>query len=201
MSTEELQNTQSQKTVVAFVIGLIVGGLLVWLFSGSPAESPATNGADETPSADESTAEDAGNDADASADTATDGSIGDTADTTDESASSDDASAPAMATGAGSVSVSDQPAGMTVTIDSAVFPNDEGWIGVRDYENGQLGALLGVMRFSNEQGLVPEVIELQRATEAGAQYAVVFYTESGDREFSLADDVQVEGTMEVFTAQ
>lgn len=191
MSTDELQNTQGQKTVVAFVIGLIVGGLLVWLFSGSPAESPTTDSADETPAADES----ANGDDDAAE-----------SDDTSDQTPTEPADAPAeeqasMQTGAGSVSVSDQPAGATVAIDAAVFTNDEGWIGVRDYENGQLGALLGVMRFSNEQGLVPEVIELQRATVAGEQYAVVYYTESGDREFSLADDVQVEGVMEVFTAQ
>ena len=77
----------------------------------------------------------------------------------------------------------------------------EGWIGVRDYQAGQLGGLLGVSRFSEAQGLVPSGVALQRATVAGKEYAVVVYTESGDRQFNLADDKQIDSVFATFTAQ
>lgn len=39
---------EGQKTVVGFVVGLLIGGLLVWAFSGPPVEvnheSPALDG-------------------------------------------------------------------------------------------------------------------------------------------------------------
>ena len=38
MSEQETQ--ESSKTVVSFTVGLIVGGLLVWVFSGSPEQAP-----------------------------------------------------------------------------------------------------------------------------------------------------------------
>jgi hypothetical protein len=88
-----------------------------------------------------------------------------------------------------------------VSLESATFPSDEGWIGVRDYANGQLAGILGVARFSKEQGLIPKEIILQRATKAGSTYAIVFYSESGDRVFSLADDVQAGGVVKSFTAK
>ncbi len=56
-------------------------------------------------------------------------------------------------------------------------------------------------RYSKEQGLVPTEVVLQRATTGGDRYAVVFYTESGDRVFSLADDVQIQGIFETFGAK
>ena len=31
---------ESQKTVVSFVVGLLIGGLLVWAFSGAPKNDP-----------------------------------------------------------------------------------------------------------------------------------------------------------------
>ena len=40
--TEETTQTDGQKTVVAFVAGLLVGGLLVWIFNDTPAEAPVT---------------------------------------------------------------------------------------------------------------------------------------------------------------
>ena len=57
------------------------------------------------------------------------------------------------------------------------------------------------MRFSEKQGLVPTEIILQRATQPGMDYAVVFYTEDGDRTFNLASDVQIEGVFATFTAE
>lgn len=196
------QSKEAQKTVIAFIAGLLIGGLLVWIFGGSPAETPTDDVMDDNTSEEQSDTTNSNADdsqADDSADTSADDATDDT--TNDDTTQTSDDSSDEMVTGEGSVSVSDQPAGTSVTLDSAVFPNDEGWIGVRDYNNGQMGSLLGVVRFSSEQGLVPDEIVLQRATEAGNEYAIVYYTESGDREFSLADDVQIEGVFETFTAQ
>jgi len=60
--------------------------------------------------------------------------------------------------------------------------------------------LLGVARFSESQGLVPTAIVLQRSTIAGREYAVVLYTDNGDRQFNLASDVQVDAVFATFTA-
>lgn len=182
MSEQVIQD--SQKTIVAFVAGLLIGGLLVYVFA--------------SPSHDDTMMDDVDGD--------TTSVVSDTdtkTDTVDVELNDDDTVAPAkteMQTGEGNIKVSNQAAGNTVTIDGATFPNDEGWIGVRDYENEQLGKILGVARFSNEQGLVPTTIELQRATVKGDVYALVFYTESGDRLFNLAEDKQTGDVVTTFTA-
>lgn len=184
---------ENQKTIVAFAAGLLIGGLLVWVFGG--AASPSVN-TDENGTA-TNTEEVAG---DQTQDTTDEEAVDDTSTTSDDEETTDEA-APTMQQGDGSASVSNQQAGSTVTLQSATFPSDEGWIGVRDYQNGQLGGLLGVARYSKAQGLIPEEIILQRATQAGNSYAIVFYSESGDRVFSLADDVLIEGVAATFTAQ
>ena len=71
----------------------------------------------------------------------------------------------------------------------------------RDYKDGELGFVLGVVRFSTEQGLLPTEVVLQRATVPGETYAAVFYDESGDRQFNIRHDVMVDGVMDTFTAQ
>ncbi len=182
MSEETNAGQESQKTVVAFIVGLIIGGLLVWVFTDTPAEAPVVVDEDEASET-------------ADVNTSTDDDVAD-------SGASTSTTAPVaeLPTGDGEVSVGGQTAGSVVALESATFPIDEGWIGVRDYANGQLSGLLGVVRFSKEQGLVPEQIVLQRPTETGKQYAIVFYSESGDREFSLADDIQIEGEFATFTA-
>ena len=103
--------------------------------------------------------------------------------------------------GVGSISVSDQAAGSVVMIDDVVYPASEGWVGVRDYlANGELGYVLGAARFSTEQGLLPKEVTLLRATTAGETYAVVFYTDNGDRKFILDDDTMIESPVVSFTA-
>lgn len=181
MSEQEKQ--ENQKTVVAFAAGLLIGGLLVWVFGGSPKVDETQN-----------------MDAEVTEQVETGAEVPDTT-TKDEVKKPVEVVAPVLQTGEGEIKVSSQKAGNTVALDSATFPADEGWIGVRDYVNGQLAGLLGVARFSKEQGLVPEEIILQRATQAGNEYAIVFYSENGDRVFSLADDVQVEGVFTTFTAK
>jgi hypothetical protein len=184
----EAEKQEGKKTVVAFIVGLLIGGLLVWTFSPPVADAPeAPREAEGEPAAEvggEGVGAVNGEGAaaapvDALAPTAT----------------------PQLQIGEGSVVVEDQPAGWRVALRSAVYPINEGWIGVRDYQNGQLGTLLGVVRFSEGQGLVPSEIILQRATTPGKQYAVVMYNDDGDRQFSLATDVQIDSIFATFTAR
>jgi len=181
----EQAKQDSQKTIVAFVAGLLIGGLLVYVFA--------------TPANDEHADENADTDIELVAEESADTDEDMNADVDENTKGGDQ---PEMVTGKqGKIDIKDQAAGASVTIDGATFPSDEGWIGVRDYENDQLGRILGVARFSNEQSLIPTTVSLQRPTIAGNEYALVFYTESGDRVFSLADDKQTGDVVTTFTAK
>lgn len=174
---------EGQKTIVSFIVGLLIGGLLVWAFSGPAVDAP--NKSDENQEEEEVMDEE-------NEDEATE---------TEEETAEVVAETPVLSVGEGEVEVTNQAAGTSVALSSATYPVSEGWIGVRDYSNGQLGGLLGVVRFSESQGLVPSAVVLQRPTVAGKEYAVVVYTESGDRQFSLANDVQLDSVFATFTAQ
>lgn len=176
------EKQESQKTLVAFVVGLLIGGMLVWAFSGPEATAPEVT--------DEDTKEQPA---------AADEKGVDESDETTVSDSSDEA--PSLQVGDGKVRVADQAAGRSVALDSAVYPVSEGWIGIREYNNDQLGFILGVVRFSESQGLIPDEIVLQRSTTAGNRYAIVIFTEDGDFDFSLAGDVQIDEIFDTFVAQ
>lgn len=174
---------EGQKTIVSFIVGLLIGGLLVWAFSGPEVNAPSKDKND--------------NKAEEAMETESDEEVEDNEDETTDVV----VETPVLSVGEGKVDVSNQAAGTSVALESATYPVSEGWIGVRDYTDGRLGGLLGVVRFSEEQGLVPSEVVLQRATIAGKEYAVVVYTESGDRQFSLANDVQLDSVFATFTAQ
>ncbi len=181
----EQEKMENQKTIVAFAAGLLIGGLLVWVFGGN---TPRT----ETPADD------------SNATTAMENTQPDQMSDSEATPTTENETTPAtpvMEQGEGAASVSNQEAGSSVTLASATFPTDEGWVGVRDYVNGQLGGILGVARFSKEQGLVPETITLQRATKADSTYAIVFFSDNGDRVFNIANDKQTVGVAGTFTAQ
>lgn len=185
--TEETTQTDGQKTVVAFVAGLLVGGLLVWIFNDTPAEAPVT-GTD--------------------ADTEMSEQDGDMGDTSSETSDADDVTevdmtptTPEMPIGDGSASVDGVTAGSVLTLDGATFPTDEGWIAVRSYTNGELGWVLGAARYSREQGLIPDSIQLLSPMVAGREYAIVFFSENGDRTFNMATDAQLNTEITTFTAQ
>ena len=175
---------EGQKTIVSFIVGLLIGGLLVWAFSGPAVDAP--NKSDDKQDKEEVMDEEK-EEADA--------------ETSEETTTEAEAPVATLPVGDGKVEVANQAAGTSVALNSATYPVSEGWIGVRDYTDGQLGGLLGVVRFSESQGLVPSAVTLQRPTVAGKEYAVVVYTESGDRQFSLANDVQLDSVFATFTAQ
>jgi hypothetical protein len=178
-AAEEQQD--GQKTLVAFIVGLLIGGMLVWAFSGPDATAPEVSDVDSEETA-ESTQDDK-------------------VDTTTPKPEGESTPAPTLEVGDGSVVVEDQRAGTAVTLKSAVYPVSEGWIGVREYTGDQLGYILGVVRFSESQGLVPSEIVLQRATTPGNRYAIVIFTEDGDFDFGLAGDVQIDEIFDTFVAQ
>ncbi len=178
---------ESQKTVVSFIVGLLIGGLLVWAFSGKG----------------DTTVKPADTTGEVKTETSTATPTETKTDTKTTTSTTKPVAAPVatLPVGDGKVAVGNVTAGMTVPIDSATFPTPEGWVGVRDYTDGNLGGILGVARFSAEQGLVPKEITLLRATVTGKQYAIVFYTENGDRKFNLAEDKQLNKEIATFTAK
>jgi cytoskeletal protein RodZ len=182
---EEKQD--GQKTLVAFVVGLLIGGMLVWAFSGPSAQAPLETGNDDTQ---ETTDNEQGTD------TAEETSNENSTDT--EQATTP---APELQVGTGEIVVPDQAASAAIELESATYPVSEGWIGVRQFNNDQLGYILGVVRFSESQGLIPSEIVLQQPTTAGNEYAVVVFTEDGDFDFNLAGDVQIDTIFDTFTAQ
>jgi len=187
---EETQD--GQKTLVAFVVGLLIGGMLVWAFSGPTASAPETLDEDDT---------------EAEMDEMEDDSEDSMSDDSSDSEGSATEPAPTLEVGEGAVSVPDQPASASIQLDSATYPISEGWIGVREYNNDDLSFILGVARFSESQGLVPSEIPLVRSTSPGNRYAVVIFSEDGDLNengrlyFSHVSDVQIAEIFDTFVAQ
>jgi hypothetical protein len=178
MSEQEKQ--ESQKTVVAFAAGLLIGGLLVWIFGGTPAKDKH----DEEMKKDDTQGEEITLEQ-----------------KSDEEQKVEMEKAPEMMVGEGKAEVKAQSAGKMVKLESTTFPSDEGWIGVRDYADGKTGYILGVARFSKSQGLVPSEVSLVRSTVAGKEYAVVYFKEDGDKKFNAAKDTQLEGVVSTFKAE
>lgn len=175
------EKKEGQKTIVSFIVGLLIGGILVWAFSSPDASAPEVSNSNEEEKEMVS-------------------------DNTDQSKSTDqnvETKTPEVRlfTGDGEIKIQNQNAGPSVELQSATYPISEGWIGVRDYNNDQLGGLLGVVRFSESQGLTPSSIVLQRNTKAGMEYAVVVYNDNGDQTFSLAEDSQLDSVLATFTAE
>lgn len=191
--TEEKQ--EGQKTIVSFIVGLLIGGLLVWAFSGPSAETPDTKVDSDKEQTEDKEENDSNED---ESEEKVDGDSMSASVTKSVTTKKDE---PKLSVGDGKVVVSDQPASKAIKMESATYPVGEGWIGVREYDNGQLGYILGVVRFSEEQGLVPSDIILQRSTTAGKEYAVVVYEENGDRNFNLADDKQIDTIFATFKAK
>ena len=170
----------NQKTIVAFAAGLLIGGLLVWVFGGTPKQNkPVDTKVDDQKSAEIKTTEEVAK-----------GTAVKTAETK-----------PVMQVGEGKIELDGVKAGMTVALKSAVFPTDEGWVGVRDYVNGKQGGILGAARYSKVQGLIPKEVSLLRPTKSGSEYVIVFFKENGDRVFNSSKDIQVEGQSTTFKVQ
>ncbi len=86
----------------------------------------------------------------------------------------------------GAVSVANQPAGSSVTIESVTVPPPGVWIAVREVHGNDLGNVLGAVRVTGPQSNVS--IPLLRATQSGSSYAVELYRDSGNDVFDLVSD-------------
>ncbi len=166
----DVETQDSQKTLVAFVVGLLIGGMLVWAFSG-----PSDASKKEDKKMDEKTSSTTVEKMDKMSETKS------------------------LSVGDADIEIADQAAAMTVKIDSATYPVEEGWIAVRDYQDDKEGYVLGAVRFSKADGLVPTEVVLTRPTVAGQKYAISLYKEGGDNDWG--GDEKLEGTFGTFMAK
>lgn len=182
--TDVVTKDDSQKTIVAFIVGLLIGGLLVWAFTGDGPDQNATDDADNNTTSGLETDRDTTNstttDLDTDTTTDTDGNTTPTG-TTGFNLTADDFD----------VAIGSRAAGSRLPVTINGYPTADGWIGVRDYQNGQQGWILGVSRYSQSQGLIPTEVVLQRPMRAGSEYAIVFFSENGDRTFNASQDTQL----------
>lgn len=177
----EVEKQESQKTVVAFITGLLIGGLLVWVFSSSPEDKMKTDTEKDTTKAEETTKVDGKTE---------EIKIGNVTTT-----------APQGVTGEGSIGVTDQKAGASVALGALKYPATSGWVVVRDYKDNVPGNILGAARYDTVVGLIPTSVELMRNTISGNSYQVVYYTNGGVLDFKLGEDVVVNGPAATFKAQ
>ncbi|MFZ2252908.1 MAG: hypothetical protein WAW13_01890 [Minisyncoccia bacterium] len=172
----EVQKQESQKTVVAFITGLLIGGLLVWVFSATPEEKKQPS---------EKSAE-------------TKEEVVKTELKTEVTETKKEEVTEVI--GTGSIIVLEQKAGQTVTLGKLELPTKNGWVVVRDYMDGVPANVLGAARYSVAEGLMPTVVDLVRGTTAGSSYQVVFYAEKGAAGFSISEDTVIDGIAATFKA-
>lgn len=171
------EKEKNQKTIVAFIAGLLIGGLLVWVFSIAPGSDKATeNTKNEAPRAIVEKDERAG-----ASNTSASGDVSEDA--------KDTRAAPVVVSGEGSIKVDDQPAGVRVAIAALVVPIDAGWVVIHEVgTDGVTGNALGAARFAKAENLMPTSVELLRSMIIGGEYRAILYGESGDKTFNLGTD-------------
>ena len=179
----EVEKQEGQKTVVAFITGLLIGGLLVWVFSSSPEKI-------QTETETDTAVTEITDDSDASTEGTT--SVSDV--------KTNDAPKATVVVGNGSLTVTNQDAGDTVVLTKVSYPEKSGWIVVSDYAGGAPGNILGAARYNLDDELTPESVSLVRKTVAGSSYQVMFYTDNDDKSFSVKDDMPVSGGESTFKA-
>jgi hypothetical protein len=86
----------------------------------------------------------------------------------------------------GSVSVTDQEAGMSVRVESVTVPPPGVWVAIREVEGTTLGNILGAARARGPASQV--AVPLLRETQPLHTYAVQLFRDDGDNEFSQALD-------------
>lgn len=84
----------------------------------------------------------------------------------------------------GAISVVNQSAGSSVTIESVTVPQPGVWVAVREVNGSDLGNVLGAIRVNGPRSAIS--VPLLRATEPGLPYAVELYRTDGGEEFNLA---------------
>lgn len=172
----EEEKREGQKTIVAFVSGLLIGGLLMWVFGAEPKKD--TNTEVKT---------------DDTAATETEVTTDVTAATGTKTPAEISVSKPEVVSGVGSIAVANQKAGMKVSLGEIKYPAATGWIAVQNVNGDALGTTLGAARFDTKAGLMPKEVTLVTSTVAGKEYKVVFHATDGNREYASATDKVVNG--------
>lgn len=174
----EEEKREGQKTVVAFISGLLIGGLLMWVFGAQPKKNlPVDVKVDDTKTTDTPAT-----------------TNGATPPTTTEvktetvKPTSTSMTKPEVIAGVGSLSSANQKAGMKVSVSDIKYPANTGWITVQNFVGDKLGTTLGAARFDVKAGLMPKDISLIVPTVAGKEYKVVFHSSDGDRAYASATD-------------
>lgn len=94
-----------------------------------------------------------------------------------------------MAQSKNTITVNDQFAGFTVSVDKLTLDTD-GWVVIHEDIDGKPGAILGASR--RDAGTYEKVeIELVRNTEEGSTYYAMLHTDDGDRQFDHTKDLAI----------
>ena len=175
----EAENQGGQKTLVAFISGLLIGGLVMMVFTAGPKKN--------------ATPEVSKNDTAATAPANTDATDAPKTDTPAVVAPTPAPKAE-VAVGTGSITLGAEKAGRVVTLGAITFPATDGWIAVQVMNGETLGATLGASRFETKVGLIPKSVELVAGQlVAGHTYAVVFHASNGDHMYSSKLDTVMNG--------
>lgn len=81
----------------------------------------------------------------------------------------------------GAVSVADQPAGPSVTVESVTVPPPGVWVAVREVNGADLGNVLGAARVVGPHSSI--TVTLLRSTEPKRSYAVELYRDDNNGAF------------------
>lgn len=84
----------------------------------------------------------------------------------------------------GAISITDQPAGNAVVVESVTVPPPGVWVAVREMYGSTLGNVLGAARVNGPRSNIS--ISLLRATEPGRSYAIELYRDDGTDVFDLS---------------
>ena len=86
----------------------------------------------------------------------------------------------------GALSVSDQPSGNTVIVESVTVPPPGVWVAVREMQGNSLGNVLGAAYARGPR--LNFTVPLLRATEPGRSYAIELYRNDANGTFNFTKD-------------
>jgi len=90
------------------------------------------------------------------------------------------------------ITVTNQPSGSTVKVASVTLKKD-GWVVVHEEKDGLIANALGAVR-KNAGEYKNITIPLLRNTVKNKQYWIVLYSDNGNRQFNLKEDLPVKNT-------
>ena len=172
------------KIWTVFVLGIIIGLLIAWIFIGNKESKVEVNSGDDNARQEEnmmSNEEQGGNSSGSAL----------TESPTGGPMSYQDRKEPVVISGSNEISVQDQTAGMTVAIELAKF-SVPGWVAIHEDNPGRennLGNILGAQRL--DPGIHLTEVELLRGTTPGGKYHAVLYVDNGDRQFDSSKDAPI----------